>query len=191
MKSLISYKVEKIYKGYKAEIDETYQNCNISIHYYAFSKVIDSYPKLDFEDEAHSKIKNRCPWVPNHSHDWRWTQCCGCFEQAIEDDYGLLIEKLWTHLNVEEQKCACYVCTYRYNKCKKCPDCNDSDHTFSWDQLNCDKVIRQRLKQRPYRTCRFCQKDIPTDQFEKVEFVYNNSYDISLHLKPCSQKLDV
>ena len=94
-------------------------------------------------------------------------------------------------VDVEEQKCACNQCTFRWSKCEKCPDCNDSDHKYSWNLGNCDKVIRQTLTQRPYRTCRFCQKNIPTDQFEKVEFVYNNSYDISLHLKPCSQKLDV
>ena len=92
-------KVEKIYKGYKDEIDKTYQNCNISIHYYAFSKVIDSYPKLHFEDEAHFKISNRCPLVPNHSRGLGWTQCCGCMEQGIEDKYGLLIENLWTNLH--------------------------------------------------------------------------------------------
>ena len=142
-------KVEEIYKEYKDEIDKTYQNCNISIHYYAFSKVIDSYPKLDFEDEAHSKKANCCPLVPNQCHGW--TQCCGCLEQGIDDNFGILIEKVWTQLNVEEQKCACYQCTYK-GKCEKCPDCNRS-HTYSWNYDHCDKIIRQRLKQRPYRTC--------------------------------------
>ena len=124
--------------------------------------------------------------MPNQCHGW--TQCCGCLEQGIDDNFGILIEKVWTQLNVEEQKCACYQCTYK-GKCEKCPDCNRS-HTYSWNHDHCDKIIRQRLKQRPYRTCRFCQKNIPTDQFEKLEYAYNNSYDISLHLKPCSQKFE-
>ena len=51
-------------------------------------------------------------------------------EQEIEDNYGILIEKLWIRLGVEDQKCACYVCAYK--------------HPFCWDR-SCDKIIRQRF----------------------------------------------
>ena len=135
--------------------EKTNQNCDIELHYFAFSEVIDSYPKLDLEDRAHSKIRNECNghW-DDERKEWLWQHCCGCLEQSVEDNYGVLIEKLWIELDVEEQKCACYVCTYK------------GSHIFGL-RRNCDKNIRQRLKKRPYRTCRFCQKKIPTNQFEE------------------------
>ena len=51
---------------------------------------------------------------------------------------------------MEKEKCACDTCT----------------SNLHWER-DCFKVIRQRLHQRPYRTCPLCQIDIPQDQFDR------------------------
>ena len=71
-------------------------------------------------------------------------------DQSLEDNYGELIEKLWVQLEVEKEKCACEVCKNNLHFAK-----------------NCYKVVRQSLKQRSYRTCPFCQKDIPKEKYER------------------------
>ena len=130
---------------------------------------VDSYPTLDFENQA------RKPYYG---------------EQAIEDQYGNFIEKLWIQLEVEKENCACPACTKKYCKID-CTDCTEKinfHYHHNYWQKKCEKITRQRLKKRSYRTCRFCQKNIPKDEFEKLKYSYDDNTFTRLHMDPCAKK---
>ena len=164
--------IEEIYKQYDIEIDNA-ERSDIKVHYFCFTEVIESYPDLDFENKVY--------WREGHYN-----------EQSIEDNYALLIDKLWLQLEVEKEKCACDNCSYR-SKSEKCqiPSLckygkSSHSHIATWD---CEKIIRQRLKQRPYRTCHFCQENIPKDQFERKGTLYREGRFVNIHFKTCARNL--
>ena len=139
--------------------------------YFCFTDYINTYPNLDFLDKDHAHRK-------------------ASTEQMIKDDrYAQLIESLWLELDVEREKCCCHACTEEYCKidCTNCT-CNVwvNFHRYFYHN-DCEKIIRQRLKKRDYRTCRFCQKDIPKDEFEEEISSYEHDFS-RLHMNPCAEK---
>ena len=166
--------IEDIFCQYETEIQTVDQNSvkRPYMQYYCFTDYIKTFPNLDFMDKAHS-------------------QRSGSTEQLIDDDkYGYLIESLWLQLDVEREKCSCHACTTEYCKAD-CTDAKCTMHNVTWHKIywtkECEKIIRQRLKKRSYRTCRFCLKDIPKDDFEKVKCSYEQTF-TRLHMDPCAKK---
>ena len=158
--------IEDIFCQYETEIKLADELNDIEMeNYYCFTDYIKIYPNLDFMDRAHSHKK-------------------GSTEQLIDDDeYGYLIENLWLQLDVEREKCGCHACTIKYCKID-CTDCVPW-HKRYWTK-ECEKIIRQRLKKRSYRTCRFCQKDIPKEDFEDKERPYDQEF-TRLHIHNCAK----
>ena len=60
--------IEIIYEQYATEISIAY-NQDIEVEYYCFSKVIDSYPKLDFENHA-KKLVAKLPLSKKQNYDF-------------------------------------------------------------------------------------------------------------------------
>ena len=46
---------------------------------------------------------------------------------------------------------------------------------------------KTKTVKKSYRTCRFCQKDIPKDEFEKVKCKYEHTFTFR-HMEPCARK---
>ena len=106
-----------------------------------------------------------------------------------DDNYGQLIESLWLQLDIEKQHCWCDACVSNYCKkgCYDCPVLGGVEmHEYFWKK-DCEKLIRQRLKKRTYRTCRFCGKDIDKDLFEKAHYSKRNEF-VNLHMNKCARE---
>ena len=166
------FQIKEIFSDYETEIKNAYENNLVEMdQYFCFTYYINTYPNLDFM---------------NNTKDL-----------YLKDNYGYLIENLWLQLNVEGENCACDTCTYKgYCKidCKeeKCCMNFDSFQSIFWHQYalegDCEKIVRQEVLKKSYRTCRFCQKNIPKDEFEKVKkSLYNEYTFLPLHMGPCAK----
>ena len=171
------FEIKEVYNQYETQIKNAWEDNSIEMdQYYSFTYYIQTYPKLDFMDKAHSRGLERNEEI-NH-----------------KDNYGRLIENLWLQLDVEREKCACDACAFgEYCKigCKdeKCVQDIKSGayrHQCALDK-ECEKIQRQRMFKKSYRTCRFCQKNIPKDEFEKVKSSYEHTF-TKKHMEPCARK---
>ena len=163
------HQLNEIHKEYETKIRNAYELNSIEMdQYFCFTYYIKTYPDLDFMDKAHS-----------YSRDERINS---------RDNYGCFIENLWLQLDVEGKKCGCPECTKGICKidCTSCEDDFISYHKHYWAD-KCEKIIRQRLQKRSYRTCYFCQKSIPTEEFEEVESLYYKTF-TRLHQDSCAKK---
>ena len=105
-----------------------------------------------------------------------------------------MIENLWLQLNVEREYCACGTCTFK-GFCKigceeeKCFENIEYDHYIHKYALeeDCEKISRQRVLKKSYRTCRFCHQNIPKDEFEKAKIAPLEYTFIPLHMGPCAK----
>ena len=52
---------------------------------------------------------------------------------------------------------------------------------------DCQKIVRQRMLKKSYRTCRFCHQKISKDEFEKAEIRSTQYKFILLHMEPCAK----
>ena len=69
--------IKQIYNSYEIDVKNAYKNCSeIEARYFCFSKVIDNYPKLDFQND----------------------------NKELEDNYTISIGKLEKELNIPKEK---------------------------------------------------------------------------------------
>ena len=163
------FQIRNIFNNYESEIKTAYENNSMEMdQYFCFTNYIDTYPSLDFMNE----IK----------------------ELYLKDNYGALIENLWLQLDVEGENCACETCTFKgYCKidCKEEKCCIDIEyehfrHKYALDE-ECEKIARQRVLKKSYRTCRFCNQKILKDEFEKAKINSLEYTFIPLHMGPCAK----
>ena len=145
------FEIKEVYNQYETQIKNAWEDNSIEMdQYYSFTYYIQTYPKLDFMDKAHSRGLERNEEI-NH-----------------KDNYGRLIENLWLQLDVEREKCACDACAFgeyckigcKDEKCVQDIKLGAYRHQCALDK-ECEKIQRQRMFKKSYRTCRFCQKNIP------------------------------
>ena len=72
------------------------------------------------------------------------------FHFALWDKYRVLESETWKKIENTKQKCVCNVCTKNLH-------CT----------AECERIISQRLKGNPFRTCPFCQMQIVKGHFER------------------------
>jgi hypothetical protein len=70
--------------------------------------------------------------------------------KGLTDDYAVWYEKTWREIEIRKEKCACHTCTKNLHLTAECA-----------------RVIRQRAQKVPFRTCPFCQKNIPYEHFDE------------------------
>ena len=70
--------------------------------------------------------------------------------ENLTDDYAVLHEKLYKDIEIRKGKCVCNTCT---NKLYLTSDC--------------ERILRQRKQEIPFRTCPLCQKNIPPKWFDE------------------------
>ena len=122
-------KIQDIYKQYDDDITFSYKQYEFEFKYFCFTCIVKWYPKLDYKYEV-GDIN---------------------YELKMDDNYGVLIKKLWVQLEVEERKCACIVCT---------------ENPKGSRVYSCSKVVWQKYINRPYRTCPIYQLNISTEEFD-------------------------
>ena len=163
------FQIKEIFNNYETEIKNAYRNNSVEMdQYFCFTYYINIYPNLDFMNN----IK----------------------ELYVKDYYGELIEKLWLQLNVEGKNCACDTCTFKGYcniDCKEDKCCMDIKyehyiHNYALED-DCEKIVRQRVLKKSYRTCRFCGQKIPKDDFEKAKISATEYKYIPLHMGPCAK----
>ena len=170
------FQISKIYTKYDSDIKNADKLNSVEMdQYFCFTNYIKTYPTLDFMNKYRSYGPDRNEMI------------------NFKDDYGCLIENLWLQLALETQKCACDRCTYiEYTDyfCKI--DCK-KEHTHEYvlnigvnPEKDCQKIRRQRFLKKPYRTCIFCQNNIPAEEFEQIESSYHHTF-APLHMKHCAK----
>ena len=171
------FEIKEIYDQYESDIESAWKDNSMEMDsYYCFTHYILTYPRIDFMDKANARGNDRNE------------------EINLKDNYGRLMENLWLQLDVERKNCACDACAckdYCRIKCKdeKCLPQHPYPmilHKYALEK-ECEKIKRQRLLKKSYRTCRFCQKDIPKDEFEKVKCKYEHTFTFR-HMEPCARK---